>query len=202
MREQIQDIFVSIMTEEELCDISEWYYGYGDESGNFPFEAYQLESDNPFIKTVKQITNETPLSKSMKDLFSIELPTFDEFSMRPKASDVGDWLRLDDDESNAPKPQDDAEALNLFREAFFNLTAIRKEEDKTLPFIPIDRLKEHERVYSDEPYMEKLGKVMNRETVDEEDIMMEKMSQVCTLEDARKIAQQFSDADDFWESIK
>jgi hypothetical protein len=123
--------FFSLCDEEEEDRIDAWYFDYLDRT-DFGFETYEPDADKiPYLLTVYQRLRET--GSAFKD-FSVDTldgPTAytEAFSgSRPRASEVGDWLKRDPDHSE-PLNGNYAEELVSFRKAFLRQAELRKLEE-------------------------------------------------------------------------
>lgn len=130
---RFQTIREAILTDKEKVAYRKWYDDLKTPGKGWGFQTYQVDTIPGFVEYEQRVTK----SENEFDNFAIEtlnMPTkFDTaFSgVRPKASDVGNWLEIDP-EYTVKAPQEVMEKFAQFRNAYMVQCAARKEAEMEL----------------------------------------------------------------------
>jgi len=141
----VQSIHRALCTEKEELEVDRWYFDYV--SDGYKFETYEPDEVPTLIK-FEQRLRDTGNAFSNFAVEVLKAPTkFTEaFSgARPKASQVGDWLKNDPDWTT-PQPAAYEERVEKFREAYISLTEERKAAESKLTDLVRNRMDAQDRL--------------------------------------------------------
>jgi len=145
LRLLVQQIHRSLCSEEDLRNTDKWYFDFV--ADGYKFATYEPD-EVPALLRYEQRLRDTGNAFSNFAVEVLKGPTkyTESFSgRRPKASQVGDWLR-DDPDFVVPQPAAYEERVEQFRDAYIAQTEERKKAESRLTMLVRNRMDQQDKV--------------------------------------------------------